>query len=156
VLPDDVKGEVGMKNNLPILSAIFTFLFVIIFCSSHITQVSEASSPEDFGAKEVEKREVVKHLGNLPAFFIENQGQTAEEVRYYFKGSDAVYFTDSSVIFQKLEAVNKNKETRHPADKNNNADPEPVRGLAYRLEFLGANPTTPQARKQLEGRVNIL
>jgi hypothetical protein len=50
---------------------------------------------------EAHKMEGVKQLGNLPAFFIENQGQMAEWVKYYFKGKDNVYFTDEGVVFQK-------------------------------------------------------
>ncbi len=144
-----------MRSVLPVFFATLSAIFVILFFTTHTVQESEANQPQNL--KEADKAEVVKQLGNLPAFFIENQGQTAEEVRYYFKGSDTVYFTDGAVVFQKLEALNEDKETGHTAEKDNNAnnaDPEPAKGLAYRLEFVGANPTTPQARKQLGGRVN--
>ncbi|MGR3295114.1 MAG: DUF7948 domain-containing protein [Candidatus Bathyanammoxibius sp.] len=141
-----------MRNTSSIFLAILSVVFIIIFYPACTVQESAANQPQNL--KEANNTEVVKHLGNLPAFFIENQGQTAEEVRYYFKGSDTVYFTDSSVVFQKIEATNKSRETRHSTNSDNNTDAEPLQGVAYRLEFLGANATTPQARKQLGGKVN--
>ena len=62
-----------------------------------------------------QRAEVVKDIGNLPAFFIENRGQTAEAVRYYFRGSDSVYFTDDAVVFQKTgtRAESDDLDARH-------------------------------------------
>ncbi len=143
-----------MRSVLPVFFATLSAIFIIILYPAYTVQESEANQPWATEVKEDKKAEIVKHLGNLPAFFVENQGQTAEEVRYYFKGSDTVYFTDGAVVFQKLEALNEDKETGHHAEKDNNANPELVKGLAYTLEFVGANPTTPQARKELQGKVN--
>ncbi|MEE9584722.1 MAG: hypothetical protein V3W51_04495 [Candidatus Brocadiales bacterium] len=141
-----------MRSASSIFFAILSVVLITLFYPAYTVQESEANQPQNL--KEADKAEVVKQLGNLPAFFIENRGQTAEEVRYYFKGSDTVYFTDGAVVFQKIEAVNKNRETQHSTNTDNNTDAEPLQGVAYRLEFLGANPTTAQARKQLGGKVN--
>ncbi|MEE9199969.1 MAG: hypothetical protein V3V45_00840, partial [Candidatus Brocadiales bacterium] len=144
-----------MRSASSILFAILSVVLITLFYPAYTVQESEANQPQNL--KEADKAEVVKQLGNIPAFFIENRGQTAGEVRYYFKGSDTVYFTDGAVVFQKIEAVNKNRETRHSTLEDNNAnntDPEPRQGVAYRLEFVGANATMPLARKQLGGKVN--
>ena len=61
---------------------------------------------------EGKRNTVVKQLGNLPAFFIENQGQTAGEARYYFKGNDTVYFTDDAVVFQKIGDRRRDRDSR--------------------------------------------
>ena len=138
---------------------------------------------------EGKKNEVVKQLGNLPAFFIENQGQTAGEARYYFKGNDTVYFTDEAVVFQKIGDRRRDRDSKDSAlalvkwEDRPEGQPEaaqpalhlsptradcrdlslplfekggisPQESLTYRLEFLGANPTSPIARNELEGKVN--
>ncbi len=141
-----------MRNGLSVFSTILTAVFLLLLCPGHTVQESEASQPGN--PKETDNARVIEHLGDLPAFFIENQGQTAEEVRYYFKGNDTVYFTDGAVVFQKIEGINRDRETEHGTNNDNDIDPEPVNGLAYRLEFVGANPTRPQARKELQGKVN--
>ncbi|MEE9200542.1 MAG: hypothetical protein V3V45_03760, partial [Candidatus Brocadiales bacterium] len=141
-----------MRNTLSIFFAILSVVLITLFCPAYTVQESEANQPQNL--KEADKARAIKQLGNIPAFFIENRGQTAEEVRYYFKGSDTVYFTDGAVVFQKIEAVNKNREIQHSTNSDNNTDPEPRQGVAYRLEFLGANATTAQAREQLGGKVN--
>ena len=138
----------------------------------------------------IKETEAVKQLGNLPAFFTENRGQTAEEVRYYFKGNDTVYFTDGGIVFQKMagtavtlseakglgnrgqavgDGVVNVGATRRVAqdsrDRSAFGGSEDRRdralsasgghqALAYKLEFVGANPTSPQARNALEGKVN--
>ncbi len=120
-------GEVVMKHVFSILSVVILLLFVIPFHSNHL--IVEASQPQTLEVKGDTKAGVIKQLGDLPAFFIENQGQTAEEVRYYFKGSDTVYFTDSGVVFQKIEGISNNREIEHGTDSDNNAnnaDPEQV------------------------------
>ncbi|MEE9200775.1 MAG: hypothetical protein V3V45_04950, partial [Candidatus Brocadiales bacterium] len=174
-----------MKNTLPTLSVILSAVLITLFCPAYTVQESEANQPRATEVKEDKKAEVVKQLGNLPAFFIENRGQTAEEARYYFKGSDTVYFTDSAVVFQKIESRRgpKPESNTDNADSNDNKNnvgarhavplrdvgaaglqpcdtpsgetaSEPLQGVAYRLEFLGANATTPRARKELQGKVN--
>ncbi|HHT9121218.1 MAG TPA: hypothetical protein ACFYD3_11840, partial [Candidatus Hypogeohydataceae bacterium YC41] len=57
---------------------LFPSLLILVIC---LGQALAQSSPT-----ETKKTEVISYLGKLPALFIENQGQTAEEVRYYFKG----------------------------------------------------------------------
>ncbi|MEE9200395.1 MAG: hypothetical protein V3V45_03020, partial [Candidatus Brocadiales bacterium] len=109
-----------MRSSSSILFAILSVVLITLFCPAYTVQESEANQPQNL--KEADNAGAIKQLGNLPAFFIENRGQTAEEVRYYFKGSDTVYFTDGAVVFQKIEAVNKDKETGHTAEKNNNAN----------------------------------
>ncbi|HHT9153008.1 MAG TPA: hypothetical protein ACFYEM_05670 [Candidatus Hypogeohydataceae bacterium YC40] len=86
-----------MKSTTRQVSRIlFPSLLILMIC---LGQALAQSSPT-----EPQKTEVINYLGNLPAFFIENQGQTAEEVRYYFKGKDSVYFTEEGVVFQKAGA----------------------------------------------------
>ncbi len=105
-----------MRSTLSILFTILPAIFIIIFYPAYTVQESGAAQPQNL--KEADNTEVIKHLGNLPAFFIENKGQTAEEVRYYFKGSDTVYFTDGAVVFQKIES----RRNPKPESGTNNAD----------------------------------
>ncbi len=80
-----------MRSASSTFFAILSAIFIIILYPACTVQESEANQPRAPEVKEDKKAEAVKQLGNLSAFFIENQGQTAEEVRYYFKGSDTVY-----------------------------------------------------------------
>ncbi|MEE9201165.1 MAG: hypothetical protein V3V45_06965, partial [Candidatus Brocadiales bacterium] len=105
-----------MRSASSILFAILSVVLITLFYPAYTVKESEANQPQNL--KEADKAEVVKQLGNIPAFFIENRCQTAEEVRYYFKGSDTVYFTDGAVVFQKIKAVNEDKETGHTAEKD--------------------------------------
>lgn len=123
----------------------------------------------------------MKQLGKLPVFFIENQGQLPKEVAYYFKGKDSVYFTNNGVVFQKTGARG---QGNHPSlvvtEVDSSGRPSPLERdgsdplaenppcfkggkqglmtqmLAYKLEFVGASPTAPIAKNELEGRVNYL
>ncbi|MEE9584436.1 MAG: hypothetical protein V3W51_03045, partial [Candidatus Brocadiales bacterium] len=105
-----------MRSPPSVVFAIVSAIFLLLLCPGHTLQESEANQPRNL--KEAESARVIKHLGNLPAFFIENRGQTAEEVRYYFKGSDTVYFTDSAVVFQKIES----RRGPKPESGTDNAD----------------------------------
>ncbi len=132
---------------------------------------------------EEKRTEVAQHLGKPPAFFIENQGQMAEEVKYYFKGNESVYFTDKAVVFQKIGdkcrahrnesssdffKEGEDQESSHNEDNDDEevydrfltldgedkGRDEKVQVLSYCLEFLGANPTHAQATNQLETKAN--
>ncbi|HHT9153618.1 MAG TPA: DUF7948 domain-containing protein, partial [Candidatus Hypogeohydataceae bacterium YC40] len=171
---------------------LFPSLLILVIC---LGQALAQSSPT-----ETKKTEVISYLGKLPALFIENQGQTAEEVRYYFKGKDSIYFTDEGVVFQKTGASENVGATRRVAQyaeetkgmtdvgarravplhdgggenvpdesclrqirygeparytsQDGKGEGEHAQSLSYRLEFVGANPASPQARNALQGKVN--
>jgi len=67
-------------------------------------------------------------FGNLPVYFIENQGQIdSEEVAYYVKGADkTLYFTSEGITFAL---------TRDSGDE--------MERWTVKLSFLGANETKP-------------
>ncbi|MEE9584437.1 MAG: hypothetical protein V3W51_03050, partial [Candidatus Brocadiales bacterium] len=71
-----------MRSPLSVVFAIVSAIFLLLLCPGHTLQESEANPTRAIQAKDKKKAELVKHFGNLPAFFIENRGQTAEEVRY--------------------------------------------------------------------------
>jgi hypothetical protein len=98
-----------------------------------------------------------KKLGNLSGFFIENRGQIDREVKYYFHGSDFIYFTNSGIIFQKVFTQPTKMDSLAPLQKID----EPVsavdrsyKKLAFKVEFIGSKATSLKARNKLPGNVN--
>ncbi len=195
-----------MKNTNKTLKSLIGggVTFLLIFALAGFTTAK---------ASEGDKRDVaLSQYGKVPAFFTENQGQTAKEVKYYFKGSDNVYFTSDGVMFQKIVREQgsgvRGQEIGDPMQHQSpSPQPSPTRGegvsgevftqgrltspnqqekievkesnagsnphilpldgggkgeggstrlLAYKLEFIGARPTAPQARNALTGKVNYL
>ncbi|MEW6741250.1 MAG: hypothetical protein AB1486_00700 [Planctomycetota bacterium] len=81
------------------------------------TSASSASLPA--AISDAQRDCAVRAFGQLPLYFIENQGQVDERVAYYIKGTDkTLYFTTEGVTFS-LE----NKDQR----------------WTVKLEFVGAN-----------------
>ena len=131
-------------------------LFSICLINYPATIYSQPAPEQGSELDGAEKAELRVQFANTPAFFIENQGQTAEEVKYYFKGKDTVYFTDEGVVFRKTVRSQESNvgATRRVAPTD--AQPPTFKSLAYKLDFVGAKPTAPEARNKQKGKVSYL
>jgi len=77
---------------------------------------------------------ITRSFGNLPLYFIENQGQLDENVDYYLKGADkTLYFTSEGITF--VLTGKDNGERRR---------------WVVKLDFVGADAVTPQGADQQE------
>jgi len=106
------------------------------------------------GAAKATSRHIRQALGQLPLYFVENQGQLDERVAYYIQGSDkTIYFTPEGVTFALTERPLRatNDERRRDAglpnlfgadDRHSQqvGDSEPVQRWSVKLDFVGANP----------------
>ena len=71
------------KPGLNVLTAIFWFLFFVVFLG-----VSGAAAP-----RKADKESILEAYGKLPLYFIENKGQLDPRVRFYVKTSgQTLYF----------------------------------------------------------------
>jgi hypothetical protein len=101
-------------------------------------------------------------LDQLPLYFVENQGQTDEQVAYYVQGSDkTVYFTSEGVTFALTApltpTLSQRARERIPYDS-----PLPLEEAsearerwAVKLDFVGANPDVrPVGEEQTEAIIS--
>jgi hypothetical protein len=112
-----------------------------------------ADSP---GAAKATARHIRQALGQLPLYFVENQGQLDKRVVYYIQGSDkTLYFTPDGVTFalteRPLRATNDERrrdvglpnlppgrdDGRYPQQTE---DSGTLQRWAVKLDFVGANP----------------
>lgn len=89
--------------------------------------------------------------GQLPLYFVENQGQMDERVAYYLQGSDkTLYFASTGVTFALTAPVtdsvsspsSRRSDGLAPASLPARQEPQPaaVQRWAVKLDFVGANP----------------
>ena len=102
--------------------------------------------------------ELVKGFGQLPLYFVENQGQLDEQVAYYIQGRNmTIYFTPTGVTFS-LYRVKRSNASAEAGLKHISLD-EPfqrrrrndltVQRWVVKLDFVGANPSVrPVGRDQ--------
>ncbi len=94
------------------------------------------------------------NLSKLPLYFIENRGQSDEQVAYYLQGRDAsVYFTADGITLALQEpapAVEKDAvQPLHRLARPEPATAETVRQRwAVKVQFVGAEPVKPQGRSK--------
>jgi hypothetical protein len=139
-------------------SFLLVALFSICLINYPATIYSQPAPEQGNELDEAKKEELRVQFANAPAFFIENQGQTAEEVKYYFKGKDTVYFTDEGVVFRKTVKSRESGVESRGVKFNAPTDAQPAtfKSLAYKLDFVGAKPTAPEARNKQKGKVSYL
>jgi len=110
-------------------------------------------------------------FGQLPLYFVLNQGQMDERVAYYIQGSDKViYFTAEGVTFtltdrgrigksanqQISESADRRSSFRFPQQvEDSEAEAGEMRRWTVRLEFVGANPDVrPVGEEQQEAVIS--
>jgi hypothetical protein len=117
-------------------------MLIFCLCVSTLSFAAESDRPID----DATKVRIDQAFGRLPLYFIENQGQVDEKVRYYIQGADrTLYFTETGITF----ALSKGR------DKSEN-DPSGIRGSSenplseselqryiLKLDFAGADKKQP-------------
>jgi hypothetical protein len=134
------------------ISLFIVVLFSLCLINSQATAQVQTVPAQGNELDEAKKEELRVQFANASAFFIENQGQTDKEVKYYFKGKDTVYFTDEGVVFRKT-VKSQESESRESRIKTHNSQLATYNSLAYRLDFVGAKPTAPEARNKQKAKV---
>lgn len=118
-------------------SMLFVSLFFLFFILIH------SSNCQDFGSK-------------LPLYFIQNGGQTDEQVSYYIKGRDKIiYFTPQGITFALTAGVSsQGHETSRlihtafsSADRNNG---DKAQRSIVKIDFVGAKHVKPMGQQQTE------
>lgn len=96
---------------------------------------------------------VAELYGKLPMYFIQNDGQVDEKVRFYEKGSGhATYFTEDGVFL--TLAKGEEKEKSSAPDKPTGVEEKTYKSEFVRLSFLNANNARITAEGLMDGRVN--
>ncbi len=157
-----------------LLFLLLSFLLITFY-------VGEATANVKSGAEDATKARIQETYGKLPLYFIKNDGQVDEKVKFYEKGSGhATYFTKEGVYItlvrgEKLEDRSKKLEDTFPVIVKDEVPkqsppqiPSPLAGEGQgggdkgdmtsqliKLTFLNANPN-PEiiAADQQEGKVN--
>jgi len=103
---------------------------------------------------------VVESYGKLPLYFIRNDGQMDEKVKYYERGSGhTTYLTEDgiSIVLSWKKTSTKRETKRSFRPLKNPAHPQEIVSRMIRLSFLHGNPKPELiAQDQLEGKVNHL
>jgi len=130
---------------------ILSFLILIISINSlswltDMNYVGATNGSTDDSIEAVDKETVAKSYADLPIYFIPNEEQLPDAVKYYSKGAGySFYLTDDGVTYSFI----KEKEEQKSAAASN------YEGYSLKLNFLGRNPNTKiVGAKKLEGRVN--
>ncbi|MBN1315077.1 MAG: SBBP repeat-containing protein, partial [Anaerolineales bacterium] len=122
--------------------------------------------PPDLETDEVDPEtrvRVEESFGNLPLYFVENQGQMDEEVAYYIQGHDkTIYFTGDGVTFVLTEPITtttSEEDEEHILGRSFGDEPESndiagVRRWAVKLDFVGANPVQPAGQERTEAVIS--
>ena len=114
---------------------IITILAAILLISSF----GSASTPCEQGDQK-DKQRLQHSFGNLPLYFIENQGQVHDDVAYYIKGADkTLYFTNQGITF----ALTGEEDGK-------------IKRWSTKLEFVNASPNTkPLGKDRQEADLTI-
>jgi hypothetical protein len=118
------------------------FILLVAFCvlpSSlpihHLSQQAKVSPTTSPGIDDV-----ARVLSSLSGYFIENEGQAAEDVRYYLMGNPAVAFRDDGVLF----VFRDSSRDRPSLDNQSAVEPMGAEGMtAYLLRFEGTAEVRP-------------
>ncbi len=127
------------------------------------TAAVAAPSYSSTTTSDAERRKVLDSYGQLPLSFVENQGQTAQEVRYTSHGGQYdLFLTQSEAVVALRHTKHYDLSPRHRAMslKQIRADHRAAKAAAttttaLHMQFENANPT-PQisAADKLSGKVN--
>lgn len=100
-----------------------------------------------------DKARVAELYGKLPMYFIQNNGQADEKVRFYEKGSGhATYFTDDGVFLTLIKA--EEKEKSGALDNPTGSEERAYKSELVRLSFLNASKAKITAEGLMDSRVN--
>ena len=151
------KGRVFLKRKWKVvvmaLAVGVLFAFLALIAASETPKVGHYSSPvsrnsqwqteeeavsQPGAAPQVSKKEALNAYDKLPLFFIPNEGQTDQAVRYYARGAGyGFFFTQKGAMLSFADGEGG--------------------GHALALDFLGADPrATLEAQMRLSGQVNYL
>jgi hypothetical protein len=105
------------------------------------------------------KSKVLETYSKLPIYFIANQGQTDEKVRYYIKGSGySFFFTKDEVVYSFVlrdKKAHDIKDARIQKVSLTKGNDEAVKAQVIKLRFIGANPDVEiKGSKQEDAKVN--
>jgi hypothetical protein len=124
-----------------ILILLFTISTSLQIIQPHQTPTTSLSTPTNFQVEET--------FGEMPLYFIENQGQVDAPVAYYVQGSDkTLYFTPDGVTFVLSKAVEKPNYPEDEVDHSSSSvfrdigieTPSEMQHWVLKLDFIGANP----------------
>jgi len=124
-----------------------------------VAPVSDSPAISD-PAPEPPAKQAASSYGKVPPYFIRNDGQLDQAVRYYVKGPrGTVYLTNTEVVFDFLQ--------ENPAEEGEEEEEEPGRGgpereekktftrLVFRQQFKDSNPEVKvDGEKELPGKIN--
>ncbi len=119
----------------------------------------EAAGEKAAAAPEAPQAQAVQAYGQLPLSFTENNGQVAQPVRFYLRGSrGTVYFTPEEVVYDVVEQTAR-PDRRHPGEGPETAEPDTAvrrRGVVVRMKLEGADDDLVlEGLGELQGKVNI-
>ena len=142
-----------MKRKVLLLSLLVATVFLMaqLLKVAGILPSFNSSKPDSS-----QKEKVLEAYGKLPLYFIKNEGQLDEKVKYYEKGlGHAVYFTEDGIhisLTRYKEDKKKGKEFVAISDRTKRPEFET---RTVKLYFLDSNPKPELvAEGELEGKVN--
>jgi hypothetical protein len=162
-----IQERLLMKINTFHLANLVVIIALLFSCGSGVLagiQPAQAavSAPALVQAAGSENQAVLaQDFGKMPLLFIQNQGQTDQQVAFYLQGQDStIYFTSSGLTFALSEALADTGTT--DASLSSDADPKrqrtspaESRRWALKLDFVGANPgVIPQGEEKAEAIVS--
>ena len=111
-------------------------------------------------AQDAQKTQAVQAYGKLPLSFTENNGQVAEPVRFYIRGSrGTVYFTPQEVVYDVVDRTSQPDRKRPGEERLEMAEPDTTmrrRGVVVRMRLQGADADVVlEGTDELTGKVNI-
>ena len=123
----------------------------VVMCLSFV-DVSVAVEPEAS-----ERAAVLKAYGNLPLYFIQNQGQLDHQVRFYVKTSgQTLYFTDEGIVFDLLRTNSGASEGKEVNEGLKDREAKAER-LVFNLNFDHARKgVSIEGLDPQEARINYL
>ena len=125
----------------------------------HAASVSAAHTASSSATSSADRSKFLDAYGKLPLSFVENQGQTAQEVRYVSHGGQYDLFLTSQeavLALRRTKRYDLSPRHRSMSIKQMRADRRAATTTAaLRMQFEGANPN-PQilGAQQLPGKVN--
>jgi hypothetical protein len=155
--------EVTMSRYLRLPSLFVAALFLLIVAPAPRPFIAPTSLPDGAAVASPPSSDTVASIeqafGQLPLYFVENQGQMDERVAYYIQGSDkTLYFSSDGVTFALAAPLTDTASANSPAVRNAawrplTADRRPMtddrdaleptvrqQRWTVKLDFLGANP----------------
>ncbi|MEA1928939.1 MAG: hypothetical protein U9N73_12105 [Candidatus Auribacterota bacterium] len=129
--------------------------------------VPAAPAPPDTGetpaSPPAPSRKAAASYGKVPPYFIRNDGQLDQAVRYYVKGPrGTVYLTGTEVVFDFLQENSSEEGEDKEAKEEEPGRPGPEREekktftrLVFRQQFKDSNPEVKvDGKKELPGKIN--